>query len=117
MESASRSSVTVAIRMVFRRFFGVMFGVDRVPVRDVRMMAGFLVVAGFVMLGGFVVVPGGMFEMLGGFPVMFGCLLAHSVLLTRFLMWRTHCGRRPANGLRRPASESAPGVYSSDITA
>jgi hypothetical protein len=58
-------------------FFGMMSGVDGVPMRDVRVMTGRFVVAFFVMLGGFAVMGGGFLMMFGGFVVMLGTFVGH----------------------------------------
>jgi hypothetical protein len=54
--------------------FGVVRCVNKVPVRDVRVVPGLHMVAGFMMLGGFTVVLGRVFMVLGGLTMM-GCAL------------------------------------------
>jgi len=60
------------------RLFGVMGRVDEVPLRNVGVVPGLLVVAGLVMLGRHAVVLGGVLVMFGGFTVMLSGLLGHA---------------------------------------
>lgn len=72
---------SVRIGMMLRSFGGVMGGVQRVAVRDMRMMAGFLVIARFMMSGRLAVMFGCVVMMLGGCFVMLGLRVArHDVL-------------------------------------
>jgi hypothetical protein len=50
---------------------------NKVPVCQVRVVGGFLMVATFVMLGCFVVVACSVLKMLGCPLVMMGCFLRH----------------------------------------
>jgi hypothetical protein len=52
-------------------------GMNKVPVCQVRVVGGFLMVATFVMLGCFVVVACSVLKMLGCPLVMMGCFLRH----------------------------------------
>jgi hypothetical protein len=60
----------MAVGVVFAGFFGVMDCVDVMALRDVRMVAGFMMVAGAVMLGCGAMVFGGLFVVFGGFHVV-----------------------------------------------
>ncbi len=73
----SRPAVPLAVvaGMMFTGFFSVMDGVDVMAVRNVRVMAGFLMIAGSVMLGCRTMVLGGFFVVLCGF---------HMVIRSRF---------------------------------
>lgn len=78
----SGSGCAVCVGVVFRRFFGVVFGVNGVTVGNVSVVGCFFVIAGLVMPGGFVVVRGRVPVVFGGSLVMFGCLMTcHSLLL------------------------------------
>jgi hypothetical protein len=60
-------------------FVCVMLGVGVVPVRDVRMVAGFFMIAGAMMLGGGAMMFGGVLVMLGGFQMMFRGVFGHGI--------------------------------------
>jgi hypothetical protein len=62
----------------------VLFGVDRVGMRRVRVVGGFLGVSVLVMLGGFRVVPRSTFVMFCRLLVLSGCFFGH--VLTRYWM-------------------------------
>jgi hypothetical protein len=65
--------------MVFRRRFGVLDGMQFVPVRNMRVMAGGNVIARFVVLGCLAMVMSRMIEVFGGLVMMMMCrmLFAH----------------------------------------
>ena len=50
----------------------MMFGLDAMAMRDMRMMAGEMMIAIFVMLGGFAMVLGGLLVMIGSGLMMLG---------------------------------------------
>jgi hypothetical protein len=60
-------------------FFRVMLGVDVMTLRDVRVVAGFLVIARAMMLGGGAMMFGGVLVMLGGFQMMFRGVFGHGI--------------------------------------
>jgi hypothetical protein len=53
----------------------VLGSINMVPVRQVRVMAGFLMVPSFVMLGCFPMMASGMLMMFSRLRVMVGCFL------------------------------------------
>ena len=61
--------------MVLRRMFGVLYSMNMVRVRQVRMMSCFLVIARFVMIRGFMVMARCLLVMFCRLPVMMGCFL------------------------------------------
>jgi hypothetical protein len=65
----------VGVRLA--RLFGVMNGMDMMALRDMRMVAGLLMVPGGMMLGSRAVVLGGVLMMLGGFGVMIRSVFRH----------------------------------------
>ena len=71
--------IPVMLDVCLRSFAGVMSGVDRVPMSQMSMMRGLLVVACFVMLGGFLVMVGGFFVMFCGLVVMLRYFFGHLV--------------------------------------
>ena len=70
----------VRLHMFLCRVLRVLGGMNKVPVRQVRVVGGFLMVASFVMLGCFVVVACSVLKMLGCLLVMMGCFLRHVYL-------------------------------------
>jgi hypothetical protein len=64
--------VRMRLGMMLGGFVRMMFGMHAVAVRDMRMMAGKMMLAFFVMLGGFAMMLGGLFVMVGGRFVVFG---------------------------------------------
>jgi hypothetical protein len=65
----------VRLNVVLRRVLRVLGSMGVVPVRQVRVVGGCLVVTGFVVLGGFVVVTRSVLVMLCCLLVMIGCYL------------------------------------------
>jgi hypothetical protein len=63
--------------MLLCRVLRVLGGMNKVPVCQVRVVGGFLMVASVVMLGCFVVVACSVLKMLGCLLVMMGCFLRH----------------------------------------
>ncbi len=61
--------------MVLRRMFGVLYSMNMVRVRQMRMMSCFLVIARFVVIRGFMVVARCMLMMFCRLPVMMRCFL------------------------------------------
>jgi hypothetical protein len=80
----SHSRFGVVIGGMLARLFGVMFGVSTVAVRNMGVVAGFLVVSGGVMLGSGAMVFRGMLVMLGGFQVVFFAFFRHGARFLRF---------------------------------
>jgi hypothetical protein len=66
------SAIDVRFGVVFAGFLSVVHRVQVMSVRDMRVMAGLLVLGGAMMLGRLAVVLGGGFVVLGGFFVMLG---------------------------------------------
>jgi hypothetical protein len=62
------------------RLFGVMCGVNVMPLRHMRMVAGFVVVTGLVVLSRRFVMRYGVFVVFGSFAVMFRSLFRHGCL-------------------------------------
>ena len=71
--------LAVVAGVMFAGFFGVMNGVDMMAVRDVRVMAGFLMIAGSVMLGCRAMVLGGFFVVLCGFQMVIRSRFRHGL--------------------------------------
>lgn len=65
----------VMVVMMFHRLFGVMHGVQVMPVRSVRVMGGLVMRAGIMMFRRFVVVFGGGLVMLGSLAVVIRALM------------------------------------------
>lgn len=74
--------------MMFRGFLDMMGGVQRVPMCDVRVMRGFLMVTGFVMRCGFAVMLGGVLVMLRGLEMVFATFVSHTCLLIRISQYQ-----------------------------
>ena len=70
--------------MVLRRFFGVVFGLNMVAVRQMGMVGGLFVIALFVVLSGVLMVLRSVFMMLRGVAMMIGVFLRHG----KFSLWR-----------------------------
>jgi hypothetical protein len=66
--------VSVIVRVVLARLRGVMLGLNLMTVRDVGVVAGFLMVSGFVMARGCAMVFGSVFVMICSFVMMLGGL-------------------------------------------
>jgi hypothetical protein len=64
-------------------FFGVMLGVRVMAMRDVGMVAGFLMISGSVMFGGGAMMFRGVLVMVGSFQVMLFAFLRHGALFLR----------------------------------
>lgn len=62
----------VFARVMLGGFMMMVFSVEMVTMRHVRVMGRLLVIARLVMLGGFVVVVRGMPTVLGGVPMVIG---------------------------------------------
>lgn len=67
--------MAVLVGVMLAGLLGVMFGVDLMALRHVRVMPGFLVVAAFVMVGRRLMVLGGMLVMFSGFAMMLDSVL------------------------------------------
>jgi hypothetical protein len=67
----------VLVGMVLAGFCAVMLRVQRVAVRNVRVMACLFMVAGFMMSRGFAVMFGCGLMMTGSFMMMFGAFVCH----------------------------------------
>ena len=80
-----RGSISVRRGMVFRGFFGVMFRLHVMAVRQVRMMAGLLVVARVVVVGGGAVMLRRVFVMLRCVAMVFSAFFRHGSPLFRKL--------------------------------
>ncbi|MFY9937797.1 MAG: hypothetical protein WAK33_13035, partial [Silvibacterium sp.] len=65
----------VCLHVLLCRVLRVLGGMNMVPVRNMRVVGGFLMGASFVMLGGLVVVARSVFMMSGGLLVVIGCFL------------------------------------------
>jgi hypothetical protein len=63
--------------MMFPGFLGMMGGVQRVPMCDMRVMRGCLMVAGLIMLCGFPVLLRRVLVMLRGLLVVFATFVLH----------------------------------------
>ena len=63
--------------VMLRGFFGVMFGLDMMAMRQMGMVGGLLVIALFVMLSGVFVVLRSVFMVLRGVAMMIGVFLRH----------------------------------------
>jgi hypothetical protein len=63
--------LTVVVRVVLAGFFRVVDGLYMMTLRDVGVVAGFMMVAGAVVLGCRTMVAGGVFVMFCGFYMMF----------------------------------------------
>ena len=74
--------------MMFPGFLGMVGGVQRVPMCDVRVMRGFFMVAGFMMRRGFAVMLGGVLVMLRGLLVVFATFVSHTCLLIRISQYQ-----------------------------
>ena len=72
--------MAVVLDVKLGRFSGVMCRVVGVPLRQVRMVSGGLVVACLVMSGGFPVMAGGVFVMFCRLEVVSRCLFGHVCL-------------------------------------
>jgi hypothetical protein len=68
-------------RVMLAGLFGVVDRMRVMAMRDVRMVAGGFVAPFLMMLRGLQVVLGRVFQMLGGFPVMFCGFFGHDDLL------------------------------------
>jgi hypothetical protein len=62
-----------------RGFFGVMLGMQMMPVGRMGVVRGLFMVAAAVMFGRFAVVTGGVVVVFGGFAVVFNAFLAHGL--------------------------------------
>jgi len=67
----------VRLNVLLRRVLRVFGGVDRVTVREMRVVGGLLVIAFGVRRGGFVMVARSVFVMLRCLGVMLGCFVRH----------------------------------------
>jgi hypothetical protein len=76
---------SVLVGVVLARFPGVMRRVGGMAVRDMSVVAGFLMVARFMMIGGGVVILSGKLVVFGGFAVMIDSLLRHGEPLSEIL--------------------------------
>jgi hypothetical protein len=85
------------VGMAFRRFSRMVFGMERMAMRDMRVMASLVMVAVFVVFGCFAVMFGCELVMLGGRLVMRGLGIAG------------HC-RSPWNAASRAGTLSRAGV-------
>ena len=65
------------LNVLLRRVLRVFGGVDRVTVREMRVVGGLLVIAFGVRRGGFVMVARSVFVMLRCLGVMLGCFVRH----------------------------------------
>ncbi len=67
--------------MRLRGFFGVVLGVLRMALRNLRVMGALFGRSRFMMLGGFLMMLGGLFMMLGGLSVVFSnlCWSSHKL--------------------------------------
>ena len=63
--------MAVIVGVMLAGFFGVILGVDVMPMGHVRLMTRHLVVAALMMFGGRFVMLSGMFVMFSSFAVMF----------------------------------------------
>jgi len=68
----------VVLGVKFGGFAGVMRGVVMMPVGDMRVMSGEMMIPRFVVARGFAVMMSGTFMMLGCLTVMLCCLLGHA---------------------------------------
>ena len=62
-----------------RGFFGVMVGMQMMPVGRMGMVRGLFMVAAAVVFGRLAVVTGSVFVVFGGFAVVFSAFLAHGL--------------------------------------
>jgi hypothetical protein len=69
----------VLVGVVLAGFFGVMRGMDVMPVRDVGVMPSLLVISRFMLLGGGFVVLRRVFVMLRSLAVMIYGFLGHGI--------------------------------------
>lgn len=74
--------------MMFPGFLGMMGGVQGVPMCDVRVMRGCLMVAGFMMRCGFAVMLGGVLVMLRSLQMMFATFVSHACLPIRISQYQ-----------------------------
>jgi hypothetical protein len=70
----------VSFDVLLGSVLGMLDGVDVVPVRQVCVMSGLLVISSFVMLGSFMMVACGMLVMLGCLRVMMGGFFRHILI-------------------------------------
>jgi hypothetical protein len=73
----SRLVLTVLVGVMLAGFLGMLNRVDVMPVRDMRMVAGALMVTGFVVIGCCSMVASGVFVMLRGLAMMLGAVCGH----------------------------------------
>ena len=73
---------------MFPGFLGMMGGVQGVPMCDVRVMRGCLVITGFMMRCGFAVMLGGVLVMLSGLEMVFATFVSHICLLIRISQYQ-----------------------------
>jgi hypothetical protein len=67
-------------KVMLARLFGVMCGVNVMPLRHLRMVTGFVVVTGLMVLGRGFVMRCGVFVMFGSLAVMFRSFFRHGCL-------------------------------------
>jgi len=67
----------VLVGVLLTCFLGMVDRMDVMPMGDMRVMTGALVIPGIVMFGGCSMVAGGVFVMFGGFAMMLSDLVGH----------------------------------------
>ena len=72
---AARLLRAVVLDMRFGSFVGVMLGVGVMPMRQVGVMGGLLMLARFMVRGGLLVMMGGQLVVMSGLGVVLSCLL------------------------------------------
>jgi hypothetical protein len=69
--------LAVIVGVMLAGFFGVMHRVDLMPARDVRVMAGLVMIPTFMMVGCCAVMASGVFVVLRGLAMMLGGFSGH----------------------------------------
>ena len=72
--------MTVFVGVVLTCFLGMVDRMDVMPMCDMRVMTGALMIPRIVMFGGCSMVAGGMLVMLRGFAMMLSALVGHKNL-------------------------------------
>ena len=88
--------------MVFACFFGMVFGLNVVAMRDVRVMPGCFVIAGFVVFGCLAMVLGSVFVMFGGLAVVLSSFFRHETPPTQPSTAALNANYVPVNIAFRP---------------
>ena len=77
LRCACGSLVTVLVGVMLAGFFGVVDRMDEMTLRDVRVMAGFVVISSFVVVGGRSMMASSVIVVLRGLAMVLGAFFRH----------------------------------------